>query len=1262
MTKINLDESHDFDSNRYLLATELTDLMTKLFDINELSDMIPYFQTGGANTPINGTQQPINKKDEEAINSFIEEVKNKSTNIVNEAIKKKIIKDPNNITEKDINECVSKENINQIELDLDRISLGQLNETLKTIIKNNLCKFSILFNNEKWTEKRGNKVYVQNYGRIYGYLFKTFKNIENEDTIHTIILNILIAIVIKENFLGSAVENIKKYENQLLIENNGKVNPIIISHYITEFWMMIGGNNMQDVDNNTIGEWLSVLYLFLTKPKDTFEKFIKDVYSKSFPVDITDNKNVDWKSSYNYPYSNTTLVYTFLNNTDLHKLNHEDIKKLLNKNKSKNTFEMIEYIKVILTKGLCNIFQNENKYHNISTGSEKKAYRCVNTNITKYDISTIIKTAEKKGIKLDKDNFCGKYVILLFNYSDADYLNKIKQELQKERQIRGTKLPDIIQNPCHEGVGPYIINTNFGPSGRDYFYNKDTNGPYIFNKEYIDFEKAILIYGLFLCEVLKLHRKGYAHLDLKPENFCVLEKGNKIKVNLIDFDDTQGPVSYTKFNTRKFRGIMQGTPGYNSYEQFNRKIARIDENIGNITNHMKQNNYDYTDRDGRRFFHFNIKTLQKMDVFACKYIFVDLFRNYLNDDTKNVLNEFFEIFSKNGESSLEKDIEYFKLSIEKEIDPKKLDTLHETNLEIILDEVETLLPEDKKQILKDNRPTCKNLATNCPGYGWGIGGRGVLCCDNKCIEQPYGKEAKGPFHRKTANNCERAKKFKEQINSKKITSVVSPVPAPKPAAAPKKENIEKDMLKEIHSNIQQRPYSQMYKKKLEPYPPPKPGDHKEDYEFEIRAKHPEPYKEMPNNQVPFRYTSYKTTKPKVEEPKIYKEGILEELNYIKYLIKNDELKEQDIDKILIMMKELKKTGNPSKKELDLIRVIIDMAANYSIKKKVETSTVFDFGGLLDTSSIALSEENVMVGKAEADEIENYRLNKLAEFQRSYIGESLLNEENEELLNEIKSLKDKINELESQQQVQPQPYVQPQPQPDVQPQVQPDVQPQEYNEQLNMPKDQPNIENNNIAAVNNQNTENIGLEKIETEPQKRLKKFFSMIKNKYEIVVTESDIKQKLKEVEKFTEEQYKEYKKSLVEALKRSPEYYKVEDYKKKRGKLENLYNAYGSSKYINLLTELKDQSISYIEEQLLKLIKTELDNEAEKIINTYASKYKDSRSERNAIISKKREIRDKIDKYKDINDDSKDVGKAYVYYFPTTNRKSFKEQLEEAL
>ena len=47
MTTLNLDESHDFNSERYLLATEIADLMTKQFNSKELSDIFPYFQTGG---------------------------------------------------------------------------------------------------------------------------------------------------------------------------------------------------------------------------------------------------------------------------------------------------------------------------------------------------------------------------------------------------------------------------------------------------------------------------------------------------------------------------------------------------------------------------------------------------------------------------------------------------------------------------------------------------------------------------------------------------------------------------------------------------------------------------------------------------------------------------------------------------------------------------------------------------------------------------------------------------------------------------------------------------------------------------------------------------------------------------------------------------------------------------------------------------------------------------------------------------------------
>ena len=50
MTTLNLNESHDFDSERYLLATEIADLMTKQFNETEIMEIFPYFQIGGGST------------------------------------------------------------------------------------------------------------------------------------------------------------------------------------------------------------------------------------------------------------------------------------------------------------------------------------------------------------------------------------------------------------------------------------------------------------------------------------------------------------------------------------------------------------------------------------------------------------------------------------------------------------------------------------------------------------------------------------------------------------------------------------------------------------------------------------------------------------------------------------------------------------------------------------------------------------------------------------------------------------------------------------------------------------------------------------------------------------------------------------------------------------------------------------------------------------------------------------------------------------
>ena len=71
---------------------------------------------------------------------------------------------------------------------------------------------------------------------------------------------------------------------------------------------------------------------------------------------------------------------------------------------------------------------------------------------------------------------------------------------------------------------------------------------------------------------------------------------------------------------------------------------------------------------------------------------------------------------------------------------------------------------------------------------------------------------------------------------------------------------------------------------------------------------------------------------------------MEELNYIEYLIKNDKIGERSISQIPLMMRELMKEGNPSKEEIDKIREIIDMSANYKTKKDVEKTIQFELEG------------------------------------------------------------------------------------------------------------------------------------------------------------------------------------------------------------------------------------------------------------------------------------------------------------------------------
>jgi hypothetical protein len=774
------------------------------------------------------------KGSKESIKSLLEAIKTKSENIVKQAVDNGTIGDPDKINNiDDIKKCVNANNLNQIIIDLPRIGLGQIDENITNNIRDDLCKFSILFNYTKWTKKEAGKVYVQHYGLTYGYLSKIF---ENEENVRKIVLNILIAIAIKEGFLGSAIDSI--------IENY-KGNPLIITKFILSFNTLMGSNNIQNIDNH--GEWLVVLYLFLTKGKESFDKFIKDVYSKTFPVDITDD-NVNWYNNYKYPYFNSTLVYTFLKHkTDLSKFSRTEINKLLNKYQKKKLKDIIGYI-----------------------------------------------------------------------------LKELREETETPRT------------------------------------------------------------------------------ETKPE--------------------------------------AEATTGAESQSQ-----------------------------------------------------------------------------------------------------PQTVKT-------------------------------------------------------------------------------------------------------------------------ETHTNVIQIPYTNMYTKREAPIPPPVEGDDKVTYELRNKAKHPNPFKEIQEGKVPFEYASYKSNKPlKKDEPEIYVENIMEELNYIEYLIKTDKIGERYISQIPMMMRELMKEGNPSKEEIDKIREIIDMSANYKTKKDVDETLQFDFEGLMDNSSIALSEENFMLNSDVADKIESYGFKFLRDFQvKKYLDENLILNENQILLEENEMLKNENAQLKKLNQVSapPQNILPPPPPAPPAPSIPAPPAPS-IPEALNLPLEQEVAKDVLEDNSKDDGYSYDGLVKKDTEPQLKLSSFFKRLEKKYKISVDEQDKQRKLLEVEKMTPEEYKKYEKSIKETLKQNPEYKKIfNTYKINLNKLLELYDDYKFPKYRSLIKELRDKNkdLEFIEDAVLKMIKKNLDDEAERLDSKYKPRYRDERGreeERKAIIRKKKEIKDDMDK--------ENRNPKYVYDYPKKTT-TFREDLENAI
>ena len=290
---------------------------------------------------------------------------------------------------------------------------------------------------------------------------------------------------------------------------------------------------------------------------------------------------------------------------------------------------------------------------------------------------------------------------------------------------------------------------------------------------------------------------------------------------------------------------------------------------------------------------------------------------------------------------------------------------------------------------------------------------------------------------------------------------------------------------------------------------------------------------------------------------------------------------------------------------------------------------------MDNSSIALSEENVMLNSDISDKIESDMLTLLRDYQvRRNQDENIIFNENQDLLEENEMLKNEIVRLKTlnQNPVPPQNVLPPQPAPEV----------------VNVPpQPAPEQEGTKDALGDDSKKEGYsydGLVDKDTEPQLKLTNLFKRLENKYNIIIGEQD-KNEIKRSQKYDNEQYENYEKSIKETLKQNPEYKQIfKDYKEKINKLLELYDDYKFPKYRSLIKDLisKEKDLKYIEDELLKMIKKKLDDDAERLDSKYKPRNRndpDAKEERRAIIIKKKEIKDDMDR--------QDRVPKYVYDYP---------------
>jgi hypothetical protein len=1363
MTTLNLYESQDFDSDKYLLATQVVDLMTKQFNSKELSDVFPYFQIGGAEkqskTPNDvkeslGTlttsledlakkvnaEEKVEVEDEAASNQDKQTVANKKgpicdiflndRNIVNTedsgGAQKKRIK-CNEISEDDLGKLleysktvgVNLDNFDNVEEFCKKYIMLQMSISSRdnsynsyNLLKEELniernirgSQLPILIecdrleseiNSEK--NPHQNSVYIvnTNFGPSAKKYFETKNRIETNKVFF--IYALFLIEVLKLHRKGYAHLDLKP-DNFCVTENSDYVDVNLIDFGNTlgpekknlnnkKFKMKGAGtfgyttktqadsalnkdlqnkqNNMSMLELQKLDKFACVrIFLYLIKNKtrnenDTIDKIAKILIINDLEKDINSFKKEETLTL----KSGERLELTSIE--DIKSINLEDIIKdiitiikieneehsqILNDKLYENNCGVIEFNKKNIADSIDKLIRKDNPLYcesNNFTFDEKgklklgggkmgSAYKTNNPvhPVCKVMPSKLFKKPREIKVVDGQDEITIRKTYPWLNQTLVglvlmNHMNQTNNILENTGAYYTQKKELIYSSEFHNGTGYNFMKQANGDLS-DILKELTIDGGD--NKEHF---RDIVLQVLYILRHLQ-KECNFVHGDLKDKNIFYI-------------------IKETKQETKQETEIQYGDKLYKGQYKYIIKIADLDksscdyETNGNKYRFVPKGN-DLCDKAINMG---EYKALEVGGVMKLGWKGIDtscLIRHMPKTarqsigykrlvemgktfDICSVISSLFsykKVYEAFGENSLNTFLEFIGSSLREEGVITEVGYKYLSSLKTYHQNNKYGFEETPISKLSEFFKVFKNTKLQIKMYNH-------LDKIIECIENSQ------PSVQNTDQNTEVSAQPKADQNTDQNTEV---------SEQPKEDT-------KTHTNVIQIPYTNMYKKREGPLPPPEDGEDKETYEFRNRAKHPSPFKETPQGKVPFKYTSFTSNKPlKKDEPNILVENIMEELNYLEYLIKNDKIGERYISQIPMMMRELMKEGNPSKEEIEKMREIIDISANYKIKKDVEETLKFDFEGLMDNSSIALSEENVMLNSDSADKIESDMLTFLRDFQvKKNIDENVILNENQNLLEENEMLKNEIAQLKmlNQKPFSPQNILPPQPVPQPVPQPSPEAVPEAANVQLEQEGTRDVLEDNSKKEGYSYD----GLVAKDTEPQLKLTNFFKRLENKYKIVVGEQDKKQKLKEVQNMTNEQYEKYEKSIKDTLTQNPEYKKIfKDYKEKIDKLLEYYDDYKFPKYRSLIKDLrsKEKNLEYIESELLKMIKKKLDDEAELLDSKYKPRNKndyEAKEERRAIIIKKKEIKDDMDKQGRIP--------KYVYEYPKKTI-TFKEELENAI